>query len=766
MLKTLRRRLREGWMLVVGIPFAAALVAAALERQGWLSALDDVAYDQALVRFTPKPERSRDLVIAAIDEKTFQTVAGDPALRDTFGHWPYSRNVWAWVHRYLTERGARAVVLDAVMDEPYRDGGDDGLAKVLAASSVPFITGFSANASPQFPALPRADAKNHVGPLPPPPGAAVANADEDKLGDDAEPPPATPAEISQALAFPVVASGVTLPALRTEGGAAHPVPPLSPLLPVVSGFGLVSTEEDSDGKLRRTRFAYSDETNTYVTLPVAAAADLLKADRLELSAGLLRLGERALAINHDGSARIDYGGQLEDRFEVISLAALLADAVRVETGGAPVVPEALLKGKVVLIGGFAVGTWDRKPTPFDSKAPGVVKQAALLDSLLSGRFIVDAPPWASPAFTFLAALLVFTLTFSARWWPVELGILLLGLLAAFTASGLLLARAHVYVPLVPTAVGMGLSTFASMVVSRAFADRDRERMRQMFSHYLSKQVVNQLVEQERLPELSGEDMEVTAFFSDIRGFSTFSEKYKEDPRSLVRILNTYLTRVSAVLLDHGACLDKYIGDAIVCIFGAPVQYPNHAVRACQAALAAQAEVSRIRAEFRAKGLPDVYTRIGLNSAVMFVGNIGSEQLFNYTAIGDGMNLASRLEGANKSYGSAIMLGPRTYELARDFIEARELDRVRVAGKTEAVAVYELLGMKGEISRVQRQVVELYGRALALYRAARFAEAQEPLQEALKLDAEDGPSQALLARCKKLLQHPPPMPFDGVVNLDK
>src|SRR5262249_4801689 len=192
----------------------------------------------------------------------------------------------------------------------------------------------------------------------------------------------------------------------------------------------------------------------------------------------------------------------------------------------------------------------------------------------------------------------------------------------------------------------------------------------------------------------------------------------------------YLTRVSAVLQEHGACLDKYIGDAAVCIFGAPLRTPMHAVDACRAALKVQEEVTRMREEFKAQDLPDVYTRIGVNTAVMFVGNFGSEQLFSYTAMGDGMNLASRLEGANKAFGTLIMIGPRTYELAKDHIEARELDWVHVAGKSETVAVYELLALKGQLPETKQRVVQLYAQALALYREARFDEALTPLTAAL------------------------------------
>jgi adenylate cyclase len=161
----------------------------------------------------------------------------------------------------------------------------------------------------------------------------------------------------------------------------------------------------------------------------------------------------------------------------------------------------------------------------------------------------------------------------------------------------------------------------------------------------------------------------------------------------------------------------------------------------------------------------VYTRIGLNTAVNFVGNFGSEQLFSYTAMGDGMNLAARLEGANKAYGSVIMMGPRTYELARDFVEARELDRVRVAGKTEAVTVYELLALKGGLDARKRTTVERYHAALALYRQARFLDAAAVLETLRAEDPEDGPAQALLERCHKYA-NATPQEFDGVTSLDK
>jgi adenylate cyclase len=773
-LQAVSQRLRKGWLLASIIVVAATGTGLVTERLGWLEPIELLAYDQALRAFSPPPQRSPQVVIVAIDDRSIQAINQDERWRREFGTWPYVRTIWARVFEHLANQGARAIVFDAVMDEA-QSTGDDAPAEIIQARRIPYYLGFSTN--PKVPPLPKVSPTNrlpeHIPPRPPVPTSAPAPAsvfEEFEEFQEALDRPRDLEATARALAFPVQTTGLLLPELRTrlaDGTTVgqNPVPPIEPLIAVTAGFGLVDPEEDPDGKLRRTRFAYSDGANSYVMLPIAVAADLLRAERLELSPGKLRLGDRELAINPDGSAGIDYGGRLDERFPTASLIDVLEDWAR--TGGMErALPADLFRDKVVVLGGFALATWDQKPTPFESRSPAVVKQAAEIDTLLAGEYIVDAPRPVAVAVALFAALLSAFLILALRSTLFEIGwmgVLFAGLLVG---TGTLLARGKVHLPLALVAVSGELACIAAIAVNHLYANRERDRMRQMFSRYVSRDVAKQLVDQAELPQLSGEDLMVTAFFSDIRGFSTFSERYKDDPRALVNLLNTYLTRVTARLQDHGACIDKYIGDAVVCLFGAPVRHADHAVRACRAALAAQAEVARLREEFRAKGLPDVYTRIGLNSAVMFVGNMGSEQLINYTAIGDGMNLASRLEGANKSYGTLIMIGPMTYQLARDAIEARELDWVRVAGKTEPVAVYELLGLKGELPEARRRAITQYEAALALYRQARFTEAAAAMQAVLELEPEDGPAHALLERCQKYAVHPPPMPFDGVASLEK
>jgi adenylate cyclase len=769
---------RHPLVLVLAVAVLSTAAAVACWRLGWLEGAERLAYDRGLTVFTSGRGRSESLVVVAIDQQSMSAIRANPSYARNFGNYPWDRRLWALVVEELHHQGARAIMFDAVMDERASDpSGDLAFAQVLRETGLPFYLGMAAD--PAAPALPKVEPVHPPTPAPEP-LAAEADAlpveppsgqEFVELAEEDAYPEVEPLAAARVLAFPVRTARGSLPRIEREMAPGHfmpgrPYPPIGPLLPVVAGFGLVETEPDPDGRMRRTRFAYTDGENPYVTLPVAVAADLFGARELEFTGNRMRLGEHEWTVNADGSAEIDYGGTLEERFRLIPLISVLDTWALRQEGRPGGLPPDTFRDKVVIIGGLAVGLGDVKATPFSAQAPGVSKQAAVLDNLLTGRFITRAPAWVDVSLALGLALLSVALLRRVRWMPLEIGWPVALVFGAFALTGPPLALLHVHVLTVLPALAGVLASVSTVALNHLSANREALFVRRAFSQFMEKALVEQMIESRELPRLDGENLEITAFFSDIRGFSTFSERFREDPRALVRILNTYLTRVSAALLAEGGCLDKYIGDAVVCLFGAPLRQEDHAVRACRGALAVKATVEALREDFRARGLPDVYTRIGVNTAVMFVGNFGSEQLFDYTAIGDGMNLAARLEGANKAYGSLILIGPRTCELARAHIEVRELDRVRVAGKTEAVVVYELLALAGGLSPRQRETVARYHEALALYREARFAEAATVLEARLAEDPEDGPMRALLARCRGYMQDPPPLPFDGVANLEK
>jgi adenylate cyclase len=747
-----------------------------------------------------KPRQSTDVVVITLDDQTMTAIADGEGLRARYGRSvPYDRVIWADLVTYLSKVGARAVIFDMVMNEESADGaGDRALADALDAADVPVLLGFNTSAiAPPLPAV-EATAKRPVGKRP----SLEPVAEDDFPVELTAEEQATLARQLAAQRLEWAAKAYALPVTMKGGLAVPPFPaeaerradgtptgkelahaPMAAMpraLESFDGFGTVTAESDEDGKLRRTAFVYTDGVNTYPTLPVAALVALERAEGVTLEPGRLTVGGRTVRINPDGTAEIHFGGTLKDRFRTLPLIDALnryhfcvaregkSDQVAHDCPGGDLAadPEsAFLRGKVVFVGTAAVGA-DEKATPFEQEAPGVIKQAAVLDNLLRDEFILAAPLWASVSFAFLVALfsvalvLVVRNTFIDIAWPV---LLYVGFFAV-TGSFLVATRIHVLSAL-PGLAGTVASILAT-TWERLFARRERERLKELFQNYMESELVELMVEQKQLPNLEGENLDVTAFFSDIKGFSTFSELLKDEPKRLMGLINRYLSTVTPLITAQGACIDKYIGDAVVALFGAPVAYADHPLRACRAALDVQRAIGALREALRKEGLPDVYTRIGLNTGKMMVGNIGSAQLLDYTAIGDEMNLAARLEGANKNYGTLIMMGAGTWGRVKNDVEARELDLVRVAGKTQAVAVYELLALRGELAPEKRKVVDLYAKALVAYRARGFDDARRFLGEALLIDRTDGPCQRLFRLCEEYLVHPPPEGWDGVSNLEK
>ncbi len=800
LLRVIALRFARNWLVMLGVSALATALSFVWWQNDALEISDDerAAYDDGVKKFTGKAwfpwgavKRSDDVVIIAIDDKTFRDVEALEGLRRRYGAWPYDRVIYADVFEYLSRAGAKMVLFDAVIDDRRSDGtGDLALGQTVEAEGLPLYLGF--NVSPTAAPLPKVERPvNHPprrareAPVAPAPVEAPPAEDfPDDFPEDAADGGARAEAEAQAVAarlvdtarlyaFPVeVRGGLTLPMLPEQAEVdetsvktgrllpSHPVPTIDAVRGAVSGFGLVLQEEDEDGKMRRTRFAYTDGTNTYVTFPVAAIADAIGARGIVLEPGRLTIGERTYAIDRDGAAWIDYGGPLVERFRTISLVDVLKLKERQQG-------QALFKDKYVFVAGFALGTGDgARATPLESATPGVVKQAATFDNLLHGGFITDAPLWASVLFTFLmclassALVLVLRSVFVDVGWPVLLyvGFFLL------TGSFLVLTKVHVLTAM-PSLAGT-IASVLSVAWERLLAGKERERLKELFRAYMEQDLVDLMVEGKVLPRLDGEAKRVTAFFSDIKGFSSVSEAFRDDPKALMRFLNRYLSAVTPALRKHGACIDKYIGDAVVALFGAPLASPAHALQACKGALEVQRALVELRRQFAAEGLPDVYTRIGINTDTLLVGNIGSDDLLDYTAIGDGMNLAARLEAANKAYDTLILIGPNTYEAVKDEVVAREVDTVKVAGKSLSTRIYELVGLRGEVDAETLAVHAAYATALALYRQARFQDALRAFDEVLALRPTDGPAKALKSRCFQYSHSPPPSDWDGAVALEK
>ncbi len=715
-------RFRRMWPTILVVALATTGIATLAQLGDMLGIRDSEigAYDSGLTELTraiAKPERSNDVVILAIDDLTFQKVSENPGYAMNFGSWPYSRNLWARVFEHLKKEGAKAIVFDAVIDERHSDPtGDLAMGQIVEELDVPLYVGFSVNAGAAD--LPKVVAKNRplvsgtaakasVAPAPGGGEETFEESFEESFEEDDGYPQATAEEVAESLAFPV-RSEIGLPTITDEEGRVQkPVPPIAPLIPAVKGFGLVDMEEDGDGRMRRTRFAYTDGVNTYVTLSVALAADLFGADEVAISHRKLTIGNRVIPINPDGTAEIDYGGTLDQRFRAVSLIHVIDDwayeqekkakseEILKAEGKTRRLDPGYFKDKVVIIGGFAVGTADVKGTPFTTASPGVVKHAAEIQNLLDGRFIVEAPFSISVLLTFLVAFSAFTIIVLIKWPPLEIGFPFLLFYFFFYVTGLVLVREKLHVLSAMPAWAASFASVLAAIYNNFLASKERARLKEAFANSIDGHDLSLMVEDPKLPTLAGEFREITVLVTDIRDFSAISAKYSKEPQTLAAFLNMYLTKVTAILTSHGGCIDKYVGDSVICLFGAPLRQADHATRAAEAALAITEEMKRWKETLPADVQNHVNTRIGVNSGEMFVGNFGSEQLVDYTAMGDGMTLALAIERVNEDHGTKILVGEATHALTAPYFEFREFPPMKLVDGLPSQKLFELRGPKRE-----------------------------------------------------------------------
>jgi adenylate cyclase len=351
-----------------------------------------------------------------------------------------------------------------------------------------------------------------------------------------------------------------------------------------------------------------------------------------------------------------------------------------------------VKDRAVFIGATAPGLYDLRVTPFSTAMPGVEKHANMAANILDRRFIVR-PVWGefveAAAIVLFPVLLALVLPAMRPYASIAVTVVIW---AGLFGAGHYAFRKGQWVNLVYPSLAL-LLTFIAITVYRFFTEeRQRQYTRRAFQQYVSPEVVEQIMQNPEVLQFGGELRNLTVLFSDIRDFTTFTEK--NDPQLVVQMLREYLTEMTRIVIEEGGTLDKYIGDAVMAEFGAPIAYPDHAVRGCRAALRMAAEVERLTAKWTAEGKEPFRIGLGVNTGNMVVGNLGSEQLFDYTVIGDEVNLGARLESLNKDYQTDkhIIISEGTYEAAGTAIEVRQLGEVKVKGKTHPVVVYELVGL--------------------------------------------------------------------------
>jgi adenylate cyclase len=394
--------------------------------------------------------------------------------------------------------------------------------------------------------------------------------------------------------------------------------------------------------------------------------------------------------------------------------------------------------------------------------PGVGVHSAVVNSIRLWSFIHEAPAWLNAAIIVAMGLVVGAAAgrLSTRASAAVSAALLVGWAALAWA---LFAYAGVWVAMAGPVVA-GALAYAAVTAWRHFVEeRQKRHIREAFQHYLAPAVVEQVLSQPERLKLGGDRKELTVFFSDIVGFTPISEGL--EPEELVALLNDYLSEMSEVILETKGYINKYEGDLIMAVFGAPLDDPEHAVTACRAALESQRRLGEFRERLARENRPILRARIGINSGVMLVGNMGSRRLFDYTVMGDNVNVGSRLEGANKAFGTEIMIGENTFTLVKDLFETRRLGLVAVKGRVKPVGAWELIAEKGKCPPLVAKLLPSYERGLAAYAEQKWDDAMAAFAECLKIHPGDGPSRAYLNRCADLRRSERLERWDGSFTLD-
>lgn len=540
----------------------------------------------------------------------------------------------------------------------------------------------------------------------------------------------------------------------------------------------LNVHTDADDVIRRMPLSFSIDGKPVPAMAVELAARALGAKVEIAPSGAAELSGYAIPSAVPNTATLNFRGLGRD-VPAYSFADLRAC---VEKGDRDFFRRAF-DGKVVLLG-TALNFEDRKltsvrlaggydgapgarcalPAPASiaqkarSDVAGVFVHAAVVRNLIEHDAVTEL---GFPMRTILTIVLA-AITACAACLLAPSGALVawLGLTAVYTAVAVGAFVHTLALPLTEPTLA-GLTALATMIGYRfVLADRDERFLRKSFAFYLAPEIIETMVASGKMPELGGEMRNVTMFFSDLSGFSSIAEKMT--PGELVKLMNEYLSAMTDIIESHGGYVDKYIGDSIVAMFGAPADDPAHARNAVRAALKCHdklAELNAGNAAFAGRGLSH---RIGLNSGEAVVGNIGSRRRFNYTVMSDTVNVASRLEGANKYYGTAIMASDATVAQTGHTFTWRELDAIRVMGRGEAIKVFEPLADKGAESAEQAKVAAAYAEGLACWRAREFAKAADAFEGVAKID----PASALFAkRAEALSANPPPQEWTPVNTLE-
>ncbi len=711
-----------------------------------INRFDSIAYDLRLLLTMPETPDDR-IVIVEIDEKSLAAQ----------GRWPWPRDRVARLVDQLADRyGVTLIAFDVVFAEPEE------------TSALALLDELQGDRASNDPALqrryeqlrPRYDHDNTL----------VESLDGRNVilgiffsGENDSGGPQTAGELPTPL-FPRGSfTGRSIPFVRASGYAAN----LAELQSRAFATGHLMALPDTDGLIRRVPMLYEYDGNYYESLSMAVARNVLgvkgvvpvygdesRTGRGDSEPEWLRIGDNEIPVDARVSALIPFRGR-KGSFPYVS-------ATDVITGSAPVTA---LEGRIALVGATAAGLLDLRATPVQANYPGVEIHANMIAGILDGTIKEN------PAYTLggesllvlvlglLMALLLPVLS------PIWAGTMTLALLGSVAALNMLLWQYGNFVfPLAASVLTILALFLFNMWYAYFFEARGKRQLAGLFGEYVPPELVAEMSQHPDSFTLESQNRELTVLFSDVRDFTSISEGLSA--AELSELMNEYLSAMTRVIYDHRGTVDKYIGDAIMAFWGAPVHDHDHARNALYAALRMVSQVRALSKEFRKRGWPELHVGIGVNTSEMNVGNMGSRYRRAYTVMGDGVNLGSRLEGLTKTYGVSVIVSRATRDAVPE-LAYRELDRVRVKGRDKPVSIYEPLGPRDAVDDKVRDEIQFYREAVKLYRAQNWELAELQFVNLTRRSPRRALYRLYIERINHFRDNPPPADWDGVyTHLEK
>jgi adenylate cyclase len=690
-------------LVIVSAIFIFVLLLSITLRYG-IPALEDLELKTLDWRFELKGVESVQdvpIVLVTIDNYSFEALPE---------RWPYPRSYYAHIVENLTRAGAAVIGIDVIFDVPdkYDPDKDAQLARAIRESGKVILA----------------------------------------------------RKLEQS------------PRLRTYQFLVEPIDTLKEA--AQNSMGLVSIESDTDGIYRRYPVfqVYNDEyLFSFVIEAIKKYSGENPAIRFDSERNYLQAGEFRIPLYQSSTMLINFAGPA-GTFPQYSFASVMDDE-RIDLGEEydlnffteNLLPDNVFKDKIVLIGSTVAELKDNFPTPF-LEYRGMVTEMPGVEIVANGiRTVLNNVHYRKPSFWITVAsvlILMASVQFLAfrisTIWSTVLTVLIMVVVIA--SQFLLFTRYRLVLDMVLPLLGISFA-FVSITLYRfVLTQQEKRRIMGAFQQYVPVKVVKELLEHPEKLTLGGEERYMTVLFTDMANFTTISETLP--PQDLVMLINEYLSEMTEIILKYDGIIDKYEGDAIMAEFGAPVYYSDHALKGCYTALEMQNHLKELSRRWRREGKPILTCRAGINTGKMIVGNMGSKKVFDYTVVGDEVNLASRLEGANKIFGTRVMISESTYNEVKEAIITRPLDMLTVKGRQRPVRVYELVTRKdAPIDDVLQKMLSLYRDGIEYYHNRNWELAAESFRHCLKLAPGDGPSRLYLRRVIQYAKTPPPANWDGV-----